>query len=84
MTSQFIEIACPPENRRVRAHGERRRLGARAASFPQPFEPAGPEETIVKRSCLSRDDRATQMLAGGQTFETRGDRSWLLTMLAIN
>ena len=80
MTSRFIEIACPPQNRTVRAYGEGRCLGARAASFPQ--------STIRLRNmphgCPSRDDRATQDVGGWPNVLTRGDRSWLQTMLTIN
>lgn len=40
MTSTSNEIACSPERDEARVWRERR-LGARAASFPQQFEPVG-------------------------------------------
>jgi len=64
MMTTFAKIACPSENRMVRAYGEGRRLGARAASFPQPSESARSEEMIVKRGRLSRDDRAKEDVGG--------------------
>ena len=44
MTSKFAKIACPPENRTVRACGEGRRLGGEGGVFVPTIRTSGAEE----------------------------------------